>query len=219
MVEMRQRVRVRFRKEGDLRMISHRDLLRVFERLFRRAAVPLRLSEGFHPKAKLSFPSALALGIRGADEVMEVELAQQIPAAELLERFNGQAPDGLTITDIEILEPGASKAQPANMTYELPVPQNRRAEVQGAIERLQAQPSIPVQRDGRHEPIELRDGLDLVELDEDVLRFRLRASRTAGVRPREVIAALGLADLEDQGFYITRTAVQIAPPSKQKSTP
>lgn len=200
-------------------MISHRDLLRVFERLFRRADVPLRMSEGFHPKAKLSFPSALALGIRGADEVMEVELAESIPAAELLERFNAHAPDGLAITDIEILPPGASKAQPADMTYELPVPRNRLAEVQAAIERLLSQPSIPVQRDGRQEPIELRDGLDHVELDEDVLRFRLLASRTAGVRPREIVAALGLADLEDQGVYITRTAVTIAPPSKQKSTP
>ena len=29
------------------------------------------MSEGFHPKARMSFPSALALGIQGADEVME----------------------------------------------------------------------------------------------------------------------------------------------------
>ena len=34
---IRQRVRIRFRKEEDLRWISHRDLIRVFERLFRRA--------------------------------------------------------------------------------------------------------------------------------------------------------------------------------------
>ena len=44
-VQQGQRVRIRFRKEGDLRLISHRDLLRLFERLFRRGK--LRFPNGF----------------------------------------------------------------------------------------------------------------------------------------------------------------------------
>ncbi len=74
---IRQRVRIRFRKEDDLRLISHRDLVRTLERLFRRAELPLGMSEGFHPKPRMSFPSALAVGIAGTDEVMELELSQQ----------------------------------------------------------------------------------------------------------------------------------------------
>ena len=44
----RQRVQIRFRKHDDLRFIGHRDLLRTLERLFRRAGLKLRMSEGFH---------------------------------------------------------------------------------------------------------------------------------------------------------------------------
>ena len=76
MTRIRQRVRIHFQKVGDLRWISHRDLVRVFERIFRRAGLKLSMSEGFHPKARMSFPSALALGIAGQDEVMDVELAE-----------------------------------------------------------------------------------------------------------------------------------------------
>jgi hypothetical protein len=73
---VRLRVRVRFSKQGDLRLIGHRDLMRCFERLFRRAGLRLRFSEGFHPKPRMTFPLALAVGIEGTDEVMELELAE-----------------------------------------------------------------------------------------------------------------------------------------------
>ena len=65
---IRQRARIRFRKEGDLRLIGHRDLVRAVERTLRRAGVQLSMSEGFHPKARLNFPSALSVGITGEDE-------------------------------------------------------------------------------------------------------------------------------------------------------
>ena len=62
---VRQRMRIRFTKQGDLRWLSHRDLMRTWERLFRRAGVPLGMTEGFHPKPRMNFPSALAVGIAG----------------------------------------------------------------------------------------------------------------------------------------------------------
>ena len=75
---MRHRARITFRKHGDLRFIGHRDLVRVFERMLRRTGVGLALSQGFHPKAKLSFPLALAVGIEGARELLEVEFSEPI---------------------------------------------------------------------------------------------------------------------------------------------
>ncbi len=77
------RTRIRFAKQGDLRFASHRDLLRVMERLFRRADVAVRQSEGFHPKPRFMFPSALGLGITGSDEVFDVDLDRSWPPREL----------------------------------------------------------------------------------------------------------------------------------------
>src|SRR5687768_8295132 len=106
---IRQRIRIRFRKEGDLRLISHRDLLRTLERLFRRADLPLGMSEGFHPKPRMSFPSALAVGIEGTNEVMELELCQERTAEQVLEVLTPHLPPGLTINTLEVLPPGAKK--------------------------------------------------------------------------------------------------------------
>ena len=91
---VRQRVRIRFCKQGDLRLIGHRDLMRCLERLFRRAGLALGMSEGFHPKPRMTFPSALAVGIEGIDEVMEFELAEPLAAAELLRRLAAAGPAG-----------------------------------------------------------------------------------------------------------------------------
>jgi len=49
--------RIRFRKVGDLRLLSHHDLMRTFERMLRRAGLPFRSTEGFHPKPRMVFAS------------------------------------------------------------------------------------------------------------------------------------------------------------------
>ena len=71
---IRHRIRVRFEKSGTLRYIGHRDLMRLLERLFRRAGVVPAMSEGFHPKPRVSFPLALAVGIEGRAELFELEI-------------------------------------------------------------------------------------------------------------------------------------------------
>ncbi len=113
---IRQRVRIRFCKDGDLRLISHRDLVRVFERMFRRAGLQLSMSEGFHPKARMSFPSALALGIAGLLEVMEFDLAEVLEAEDLIAILERVAPPGLTILNLRLLEEGDGKCQVERFT-------------------------------------------------------------------------------------------------------
>ena len=83
---------MRFCKQGDLRLIGHRDLMRCLERVFRRAGLPLAMSQGFHPKPRMTFPLALAVGIEGIDEVMELELAESYTAEEVLGRLSPHAP-------------------------------------------------------------------------------------------------------------------------------
>src|ERR1700719_3238909 len=93
----RDKVRFRFRKDGALRLLSHHDLMRCFERMLRRAALPVRQSQGFHPKPRLIFALSLPLGVIGCEEVAELELDEIIPPEEVRERLARQAPDGMEI--------------------------------------------------------------------------------------------------------------------------
>src|SRR5262245_1778906 len=77
------RVRVRFRKEGDLRFLGHHDLMNCFERMFRRAQLTLLTTRGFNPHPRMTFALSLALGIVGKREVVEVDLADPLSADEI----------------------------------------------------------------------------------------------------------------------------------------
>jgi len=85
------KVRLRFAKRGDLRLVSHHDLMRCLERMARRAGLPLAQSQGFNPRPKIAFTLALALGIEGHHEVVEIELAGPMEPTEVLHRLAAAA--------------------------------------------------------------------------------------------------------------------------------
>jgi radical SAM-linked protein len=209
-------VRIRFRKQGDLRLIGHRDLMRCLERLFRRAGLALAMSQGFHPKPRMTFPLALAVGIEGENEIVEVELAQATEPEELLPRLARQAPAGLSLQSVELLPPGSRKARPAVAAYRAAVPAALAAGLRERIARLVAAPAWPWQRPGRDQAINLRADLLSLAFSAGVVEMRLRAGPAgrAGVPtcgPRDVLAALGLDQLERQGARLVRTDVELEP--------
>lgn len=207
---VRQRVRIRFRKQGDLRFVGHRDLVRSLERLFRRAGLALGMSQGFHPKPKMSFPSALAVGIEGLDEVMELELAEPQSAEELLSRLCCAAVPGLAFASAEVLPPGAGKARLSGALYRVPVPAALCPQTADRVARLLSAASYPIVRPKRSTPLDLRRSLESLSLQDGVLQMRLRIEPEGSVGPRDVLAALDLTDLESEGLHLTRTRVELA---------
>jgi len=205
----RQRLRIRFRKKGDLRLISHRDLARALERLFRRADLPLAMSEGFHPHPRMTFPHALALGIEGANEVVEVMLVDARDAEHVRQRLIEESPPGLEITSVTELEPNLRKAQVESVTYEITVPPQRQEALRSAMDNLLAQQRCLLYRDGRTQPIELRSCVKDLQLHDGRLQIQLWVTQQASARPREVLAELGVDDLEMDGNWMTRTEVHL----------
>jgi radical SAM-linked protein len=206
---VRLRVRIRFCKLRDLRMIGHRDLMRCMERVFRRAGLALSFSEGFHPKPRMTFPLALAVGIEGVDEVMEIELSEIYTAEELQRRLVPQTPPGLEFRTIEVLPDGSRKAHVSSASYEAPIPASLRAALSRRIEELMAAESRPIERARGRASIDLRPLVSELALAEGVLKMRLRVDAHGSVGPREVLSALGAGDIEQQGACLRRTAVEV----------
>lgn len=91
------RYRVRYRKVGTIRFVSHRDTMRVFQRGFVAAGLPLCYSQGYNPHPKLSFGPSLRTGWEGLDEYMDVFMER--PVDDLPGRCNRVLPDGLRVTE------------------------------------------------------------------------------------------------------------------------
>ena len=208
---VRLRVRIRFSKQDDLRWIGHRDLMRCFERIFRRAELPLGRSEGFHPKPRMTFPLPLAVGIAGADEVMEFELAETLTAEEIQSRLAPQLPGGL---DAAFGRSAPSRRQKSRSPQRLLRGPDPRAACKPAWRNgsIACWPSRPARSPA---PTAVRPSISArfwnrSRFPTGVLSMRLRIDQAGSAGPREVLKALGLDDLESQGVALARTAVEIA---------
>lgn len=205
----RPRVRMRFRKLGALRWIGHRDLARLWERLFRRAGIRLAHSQGFHPKPKISFPLALAVGMESFDEVMEVELTEPCNAEALWQRLRAQAPPGLEIADLQLLPPETPKARVRAVSYRIAVPADRQASVSRWMvqgEGVGGGELVP-ECVGDHPTV--REALEAIRWQDGQLEFTLRVLPQGLPTGREVLHALDLGDLETQGAVLIRTRVEL----------
>lgn len=78
------KVRLRFSKTGALVYIGHLDVMRYFQKLFRRADIPVKYSEGFSPHQILSFTPPLPLGMESFGEYADVELIDAISSEDAL---------------------------------------------------------------------------------------------------------------------------------------
>ena len=90
---------VKFCKNGDLRYISHLDIVRLFQRALRRAALPVSMSEGFTPHYKISFGKALKLGIESSSEEAVFTIKDIMEPEEFKARMNEKLPEGVKVLE------------------------------------------------------------------------------------------------------------------------
>src|ERR1035437_4614515 len=83
---IRQKVELRFEKGEAVRFISHHDLMRALMRALRRAALPVRLTQGYNQRPRIVFPVALEVGVASLDEAAEIELTQCLEIPEIFAR-------------------------------------------------------------------------------------------------------------------------------------
>ncbi|MBR6387061.1 MAG: TIGR03936 family radical SAM-associated protein [Thermoguttaceae bacterium] len=190
---VRRRYRLRFCKRGNLCFIGHRDLLRAMERILRRAELPVAKSQGFHPKPRVSYLSALPLGFSSDDEAMELILEEDWPSETLLSRLNNASVDGLEFLRAVPLEEGAPKQQALAFSYVMTVPEELAADVREKIAAFLAADSYEVEK-SNGKIIDARPPVKALSLEGSTLRLVLAAQTGPEAGVREILVCLGLAD-------------------------
>ena len=91
-------LRALFEKTGNAVYISHLDLMRLFQRSFKRAGLALTHTKGFNPRPSVSIALPLSLGVESHCELLDFELErEQISCEEIKERLNKTLTDGVRI--------------------------------------------------------------------------------------------------------------------------
>lgn len=116
---IRQKIRLKFKKRGQLRFLSHLELAHLFYRASRRAGLPLCYSEGFHPMPKIIFARALPVGVESLMETVDIELDGKVNPPDVKERLNRVLTEGVEVMEAEEVLPSspASSLSPRSVYW------------------------------------------------------------------------------------------------------
>ncbi len=205
------RVRVTYYKGEDLRFISHLDMQRLWERLLRRSGLPIRYSQGYHPRARLNLASALPLGFTSEVEILDFWMNEFWSIEEIYDRLTASAPPGLTIKSLEYVElsENALQTRIKASIYQVKFYDNQlKEQISTKAQSLLDADQIIHTR--RKKTYDLRPLILDIKIKEDIVSSQLMlilelcAEPGATGRPDEVLSELGYQNTD---YWVKRTAI------------
>ncbi|MFN6537696.1 MAG: TIGR03936 family radical SAM-associated protein [Nostoc sp. EkiNYC01] len=218
-----QRIRVWFGKQGNMALVSHLDLIRLFDRVVRRAGLPIAFTGGFHPMPRISLATALALGATSSGEIADFELTASMSVDTFKEQLFREMPTDIPIYDVVEIDLKAKAAsqllESAEYLINVAAPKEvTPAQWQNWIDTIKAKDELwyeQTTKSGKSQLINLRDRLFELELLEShnntaesisVIRY-LGSYRQDGwlLRPEQIVFMLeAVANVQFQILHIHR---------------
>lgn len=212
-----QRLRITFSRGEELKYITHLDLMRLWQRMLRRASIPLVYSQGFSPHPRISLAAPLALGVTSSSELMDIYLERRLSPQFFIKTVKEQLPRGIDI--LEVVEVGValpslqSQLRYAEYNVIIEVGETRK-EVESAINSLLSSNSLSWQhiRDKEIRKYDLRALIEDIWIIEShppeyVIGMRLRCDSGGTGRPEQVTSALGFPN-PPKSIHRTRLLIE-----------
>uniref|UniRef100_UPI00286F9709 TIGR03936 family radical SAM-associated protein n=1 Tax=Anaerosporobacter sp. TaxID=1872529 RepID=UPI00286F9709 len=102
------KARVKFSKTGNLKFIGHLDVMRYFQKAFRRAEIDIEYSKGYSPHMLLSFAAPLGVGLTSDAEYLDMQLLSTYSEPEMVAKMNEVMVNDIQVVDFKLL-PDTSK--------------------------------------------------------------------------------------------------------------
>lgn len=190
--------RLLFEKTGDAVWISHLDLMRLFQRAFKRAGLSLRHTQGFNPRPSVSIALPLSVGVQSRCELLDFDLeGQAVSGEEILTRLNRTLTEGVRV--LAVYDDGRKIKHLAlldctvEMEYDRGVPEGAEEEIRALFSRE----ALPVEKKGKNGPaqqdiIPLIHELSVERTDRNTLVLRARVCcQNPAMNPMLLCAAVG----------------------------
>lgn len=97
------KVRLKFQKHGAMKFIGHLDVMRYFQKAFRRAGLDSEYTKGFNPHQIMSFAAPLGVGLTSDAEYVDIGLITSDDPEIMIKRINEVMTDGFYVTGYHIL--------------------------------------------------------------------------------------------------------------------
>ena len=190
--------RLLFEKTGNAVWMSHLDLMRLFQRAFKRAGLNLKHTQGFNPRPSVSIALPLSVGVESKCELLDFDLDGQIvPMEEIKAELNRALVDGVRVLDV--YENGGKIKNLAlldctvSLEYDKGIPDGAVQE----IAALFARESLTVEKKGKNGIVE-QDIIPMIrriavrQLDtHTVCIHSLICCQNPTLNPAQIIAAVG----------------------------
>ena len=189
--------RILFEKTGNAVYISHLDLMRMFQRAFKRAGLNLKHTQGFSPRAMVSIALPLSVGVESRCEILDYELVdQELPFDEIKDRLNRALPAG-----VKVLLVYDSLRKPRDLThldvairleYDNGVPEG----TTDAIRELFARESVIVTKRGKNGSVDqdiipMISQLDVSAVSHQELELTARiCAQNPSLNPQQMVTAI-----------------------------
>lgn len=158
--------RLFFNKYEEMKYISHLDLLRFMDRILRKSGIPVKYSQGFHPRPKISLGNPISLGTDAFNEAMDIELREDMTNEELFKRLNNKCVIGFEFTKVMDIDGKTSIAEEyKEMKFEIQGPGSSLEK----IENLLGQDEIILTKEkkGKIENKDLKPRIKNYEIDKE----------------------------------------------------
>lgn len=197
---IKQRLYIQFGKFGALVYTSNLDVAKTWERVLRRANLPILYSQGFNTRPKIALASALPLGISSECEILDVSMREPISLEGLAERIQATSPAGLRIYDIyEVpVRSGTLPTRVRSSEYRIHFEDGiDREDLQLRVDKLINSDTMEKIKEvkGKEVSVNVRALVHDLHIDANGdLMAHLTVGDKGNVRPDEVLAELGLSD-------------------------
>ena len=201
--------RITYQITGLLRFLSHKELMRMIGRVFRRAGLPLAFSHGFHPHPLISFGPPLPVGTAGTAEQIDFRLVEFLQPEALSEKISNQFPKDMRLNNVAHI-PLQSKSITASIEdaeYEINLSE-RSESLQEKIESFMSRNEVFHKRKTPKgiKSINIRPGVLALIWNTPKLKMNLALSPDNYVRPADVLSEMtGWLDDDVKRIKIIRT--------------
>ena len=189
--------RALFEKTGNARYISHLDLMRLFQRAFKRAGLPLKHTQGFNPRPSVSIALPLSLGVESLCELLDFDLEVPVDCGEIRDKLNTSLVEGVHVR--EVYERGEKIKNLALLQSRLVLEYDRKIpdDVIEQLQDLYSQPELIVEKKGKNgitqqNIIPMIRRLDVNKISaREVEMIALHRCQNPALNPMQLSAAIG----------------------------